>query len=84
MKRSTIAKDFEAKQAIAGNDRSVSAEPPAAPALGGTTSSLGSSVAGGGQYASQEEVGELRQAIAMKVNYNYLGSRANCERTLFV
>lgn len=72
MKRSTIAKDFEAKQASAAGaaDRTISAEPPMAANFAASGSSVdwpGAGAVGGGQFASKDEVGELRQAVAMKV-----------------
>lgn len=73
MKRSTIAKDFEAKQASAGNERSAIVEQPVAPTLGGTVNNhrpdgwSGAGSMGGGPFASLEEVNELRQAVALKV-----------------
>lgn len=71
MKKSTINKDFEAKRANNGLDRTVAVDPPAPPALGGTTTSQMSDwpgkTAAGGSFATEEEVGELRQAIALKV-----------------
>lgn len=72
MKRSTIAKDFEAKQASAAGaaDRTISAEPTMAANFAASGSSVdwpGAGAVGGGQFASKDEVGELRQAVAMKV-----------------
>lgn len=66
MKRTTIAKDFEAKQANPGNEA-----PLAATVLGTTGGSVadwsGSGIATD-QFASKDELGELRQAMAMKVS----------------
>ncbi|CAM9172377.1 unnamed protein product [Ectocarpus sp. 4 AP-2014] len=72
MKRTTIAKDFEAKQANPDGalDRTLGIEPPLAPNLGGTTAASGADWSGNGiaadQFASKDELGELRQAVAMK------------------
>lgn len=74
MKRTTIAKDFEAKQASATGvlDRSLAAEPPLAATLGGAAGSSAADWSGtsvmSGDFASKDEVGELRQAVAMKVS----------------
>lgn len=74
MKRSTIAKDFEAKQANPGGvlDRTVGSEAPLAATVVGTTGGAGADWAGNGiatdQFASKDELGELRQAMAMKVS----------------
>lgn len=73
MKRNTIAKDFEAKQANPSGtlDRTLGNEPTSAPSLGGTTGVSGADWSGNGipsdQFASKDELGELRQAVAMKV-----------------
>lgn len=75
MKRTTIAKEFEAKQANATGavlDRTLGAEAPLAATLGGvggatTTDWQGSGISSE-QFASKDEVGELRQAVAMKVS----------------
>lgn len=70
MKRSTINKDYEAKQASNGMDQALSVDPPAPPTLGGAPSQSvdwPGAAAGGDAYARLEEVGELRQAIALKV-----------------
>eukprot|EP00752_Nemacystus_decipiens_P012159 g10778.t1 len=72
MKRSTIAKDFEAKQANPGGvlDRTIGGEAPLATAVVGTTGGAGAVWAGNviatDQFASKDELGELRQAMAMK------------------
>lgn len=71
MKRSTIAKDFEAKQASAAGvaDRTISVEPPMAATFAASGSAADwAGAGGGGQFASKDEVGELRQAVAMKVS----------------
>lgn len=72
MKRTTIAKDFEAKQANPDGDRTLCNEPPLASNLGGTTAASGADWSGNGiaadQFASKDELGELRQAVAMKVS----------------
>lgn len=80
MKRTTIAKEFEAKQANAAGvlDRTLGAEAPLAATLGGvggatTTDWQGSGIASE-QFASKDEVGELRQAVGMKVS----GTRTRC------
>lgn len=72
MKKSTINKDFEARQGNTGLDRSVNVEPPPPPSLGGTLVDWPPVAPGGGPFASQKEVGELRQAIALKVGLFYL------------
>eukprot|EP00903_Cladosiphon_okamuranus_P017102 g15757.t1 len=72
MKRSTIARDFEAKQANPGGglDRTIGSEAPLAATVVGTTGGSGADWAGNGiaadQFASKDELGELRQAMAMK------------------
>lgn len=74
MKRSTIAKDFEAKQASAAgtHDRTLGAEKPLAATMGGAAGTSSVDWSGSGmaaeQFASKGEVGELRQAVAMKVS----------------
>lgn len=74
MKRSTIAKDFEAKQANPGGvlDRTIGSEAPLAATVVGTTGGSGADWAGNGiatdQFASKDELGELRQAMAIKVS----------------
>lgn len=75
MKRSTIAKDFEAKQAISTGtfDHSLAAEAPLlATTLSGTTEAPGADWPGSTMtaefFASKDEVGELRQAVAVKVS----------------
>lgn len=83
MKRSTIAKDFEAKQANPDGvlDRTVGSEAPLAATVVGTAGGAGADWAGNGiatdQFASKDELGELRQAMGMKVSETYVG------RTLF-
>lgn len=73
MKRTTIAKDFEAKQANAAGslDRSIGGEPPLSATLAGaaahSSADWSSSGIVSGQFASKDEVGELRQAMALKV-----------------
>lgn len=73
MKRNTIAKDFEAKQANPSGtlDRTLGNEPALAPSLGATMGVSGADWSGNGissdQFASKDELGELRQAVAMKV-----------------
>ena len=74
MKRTTIAKEFEAKQANAAGtlDRTLGAEAPLAATLGGAGGATSADWQGSGtasdQFASKDEVGELRQAVAMKVS----------------
>lgn len=78
MKRSTIAKDFEAKQANPGGalDRTIGSEAPLAATVVGTTGGSGADWAGNGiatdHFASKDELGELRQAMAMKVSEIYV------------
>lgn len=73
MKRTTIAKDFEAKQANPSGtlDRTMDSEAPLAATVVGTTGGSGADWSGNGiaadQFASKDELGELRQAMAMKV-----------------
>lgn len=75
MKRTTIAKEFEAKQANAAGtlDRTLGAEAPLAATLGGAGGATSADWQGSGtasdQFASKDEVGELRQAVAMKVRH---------------
>lgn len=70
MKRTTIAKDFEAKQANPGGvlDHTITNEAP----LAATARASGVDWSGNGtatdQFASKDELGELRQAVAMKVS----------------
>lgn len=73
MKRTTIAKDFEAKQANAAGalDRTLGTEQPLVATLSGAAGNSGADWSGSGMagelFASKDEVGELRQAVAMKV-----------------
>lgn len=75
MKRTTIAKDFEAKQANPGGvlDRTQGSDAPLGASLSGPTMGAASdwpvSVIDSDQFASKDELGELRQAVAMKVSY---------------
>lgn len=74
MKRTTIAKDFEAKQANPGGalDRTQGSDGVLGGTMGGSTGVAGSDWPGGAidsdQFASKDELGELRQAVAMKVS----------------
>lgn len=74
MKRTTIAKDFEAKQANPGGalDRTQGSDAALGASMGGSTGVAGSDWPGGviasDQFASKDELGELRQAVAMKVS----------------
>ena len=81
IKRATLAKDFEAKQtsaAAAGEvERTLGSEPPMSGNPGGVSGSASpdwTSLAGE-TFASKDEVGELRQAVAMKVRERHCVSR---------
>lgn len=74
MKRSTIAKDFEAKQINTSGvvDHTLANEAPLAATIVGTTGIYGADSAGNGvdsgQFARKGELEELRQAVATKVS----------------
>lgn len=93
MKRTTIAKDFEAKQANPSGalDRTQGSDAPLGSTTGGPTGVAGSDWPGGvidsDQFASKDELGELRQAVAMKVStgcYNIImgGAVGWCTRSI--
>lgn len=74
MKRNTIAKDFEAKQAsvaAAGELDRAGSEPPLTGTIVGVPSVANAdwSNVASETFASRDEVGELRQVVAMKVRY---------------
>ena len=85
MKRTTIAKDFEAKQANPGGalDQTLGNEAP----LGASGGASGADWSGNGiatdQFASKDELGELRQAVAMKVSMSLHNAQLGMLHTLW-
>ncbi len=81
MKRTTIAKDFEAKQANPGGalDHTITNEAPLAATAGASDADWSGKSIATDQFASKDELGELRQAVAMKVSMGC----AMCSRKYF-